>query len=714
MNQLVIKKQQGMATLLLVIVVGILMSSVVLSTVYVNSTSQKMHITNHAQISSQVGAWKGIELYKIYLSNITSQQIDDSVGHTYIFTIQSDEYEINVIDFDKEQNVVAVISKFTDKAARSGSAVQAELKINQKPMSNPFDGQQVFLIGDLKATGRIEIDTDQVSKLLIDGDVTSQSINLLSLDEIRATGSVSFNSAEKLGFVFSNEDVTLTGGATVEVVQSLGNISASGGTAITTGLAHGYINYSTSGPSNSLSAKGDIILAGGGNTSKNNSQPLVGKAHSNSNIYITNKGSVGQVLASGDVEVKSNFATDTFITEGKITCPYYSKITITNTVMSNKSIEGSCKFAGTLDVKENQSNSISEVETLTKLTVAKPKVDVWKLREHANLQFLHNNLTGEINVNVKNMSGITDGLYFLKNLPNSSGANGAQELCFDDILQDCTGKIICDGYSAPCVKLNYKADKDESQWYVEGFQMASAVYFFDANVTLKLAYSNMGVLSAGDITSSNTLTLKAMNYSYFEELCENNFTSVYEVNHDSGRTNSYTPKTNSNVTGFYPTNYCDVQTRSIMTDVLGNTALLSGGVRDDVDPNNKEFTGGDISLNNLTVIFGSVLAGDNLKTSGLTLIHGFVVTLDNVDDREFNSAGQVTKRDENILSANLSIINDEYTPGTFKGHILPVLTCADDTSLESCQFDNHNGSGSESDENGPAITDIIILNARYL
>ncbi|MCJ8313665.1 MAG: hypothetical protein HRU38_16115 [Saccharospirillaceae bacterium] len=375
-----INKQQGFGALLTIVVIGILLSTAAMGVIYTNSTAQQKHITSHAIVSAQIGAWKGIELFRIFLPNLTDEEISNLVGDFYIFTIKEDEYKIEIVKFDSRSRKIDINSIFNDPKSKSSAAVNATLKIKTKSGTGLINGTQAFIIGDVSSTGRIELDIKGSSKLVIEGDVTSQSINLTGVDYIFATGKVSFSSDEKIISIKSNDDVNLSGGTIVNKVSSLKNITATGGSAITTAIANGDIHYLTSGPSNSLSASGDIILAGGSNVTDGQDRSIIGLAHSNGDIYIKNKSTVNNVRVLGNVEIKNNLTTSRFIAEGDITCPYYSQIVVTNTIQTNKKIDESCNIGGSGNYLEDKNNVITPVLKLSKIIIDKPMIDVWKLK----------------------------------------------------------------------------------------------------------------------------------------------------------------------------------------------------------------------------------------------------------------------------------------------------------------------------------------------
>ncbi|MCJ8313664.1 MAG: hypothetical protein HRU38_16110 [Saccharospirillaceae bacterium] len=283
------------------------------------------------------------------------------------------------------------------------------------------------------------------------------------------------------------------------------------------------------------------------------------------------------------------------------------------------------------------------------------------------------------------MNGLDDGTYYLKPV----GYNGSQELCQDINLLICSGKQLCDGFSQDCITVVKKNNKENSTWKINARQMAAGNYFFDANVKVQLTFSTMSILAAGDINTTNKVVMKAMNTATYDELCLNNFSTTYEINRNPSQVETFTPRSNSNITGFYPKNYCNDATQTVKNDVLGNAVLMSGGIRDDLDPLNTTFTGGDIYLNNLSILFGSVVAGDNLKTSGLTIIHGYLVTLDTVDDRLFDNLGNLIQKDENTFGANISIINDGTEEDGFDGQLAPFIDCENINNNDTCIFENY-------------------------
>ncbi|MFA7666985.1 MAG: hypothetical protein WCY32_12805, partial [Burkholderiaceae bacterium] len=69
--------------------------------------------------------------------------------------------------------------------------------------------------------------------------------------------------------------------------------------------------------------------------------------------------------------------------------------------------------------------------------------------------------------------------------------------------------------------------------------------------------------------------------------------------------------------GLYPQAYCAGGTYNSTS--LGNSALIAGGFRNNV------FEGGDIALGASNKIYGSVIAGDILTTTGSTEVTGQII-----------------------------------------------------------------------------------------
>ena len=66
-NTQIPNSQQGFATILIVLLVGLAVAASALGTAYYINTSQRTLVASHALTNAQSGAWTGVEVFRKYL-----------------------------------------------------------------------------------------------------------------------------------------------------------------------------------------------------------------------------------------------------------------------------------------------------------------------------------------------------------------------------------------------------------------------------------------------------------------------------------------------------------------------------------------------------------------------------------------------------------------------------------------------------------------------
>ena len=80
-----LSSQKGIATILTVMLVGIVLSVTILGTAYYIRAKQHAEVANHAVTNAQSGAWIGVELLRKYFESLNKNQIDSlQIGNAAI------------------------------------------------------------------------------------------------------------------------------------------------------------------------------------------------------------------------------------------------------------------------------------------------------------------------------------------------------------------------------------------------------------------------------------------------------------------------------------------------------------------------------------------------------------------------------------------------------------------------------------------------------
>lgn len=337
-NKQIANAQQGFATVLIVLLVGLAVAVSALGTAYYINMSQKSLIASHALTNAQSGAWTGVEIFRKYLDVLAKDSskseaikaINALNGSILKLNIESStviEINIKEVVSDSEQyRVTADIQNISDKSEAS-STIQAVYEIDfGSDNSNPSTNTSINAIdiyGDLKVGGGIEIKGGENSIINVHGNFTSTGNTFTGVSELNVTGNVTLNGGgEKIKTITSNADVYLGAGTEVDYVYAKGEVTVdtgkqggeiyadkdiiikNGGVKVANTLNN--IKLSSGGIGEKLVAGGDITVSNGS----------VGTAHAQGNISF--EGNAATALVSGGNITVSNGSVETVKAMGKI------------------------------------------------------------------------------------------------------------------------------------------------------------------------------------------------------------------------------------------------------------------------------------------------------------------------------------------------------------------------------------------------------------
>jgi len=625
--------QRGIAGVLFVLLAGLGLSAAALGTLYAVRATQEREVSLHAATHAQAGAWAGVEVLRLYLQSIDSDTLAALTANQKL-SIQLGELNLdatlvsNELRSDETYRVTANIRN-RDEAARAASVIQAVYSVTpggsaQTDSSLPWPGV-LNIYNDLNMSGGIEITGGESANFNVDGSVTMSSASVTGINSIKATGDISIGSGISVVTLYSNGNITLSGSANVTTASALGNISVSSGGSQGTLNANGNIVI-TNGSTSTANARGYITASSGGTH---------GTFTAGEYITLSN-GTLGNANAVGNVTISSWPTLTNTRSEATVTCPSqwwtnYASI-LAGVSTSN---------CPTSNVTAPASVSVTPIDELEEFTLERPHVDAWQLQDSANYGFRYED--GHIVVDVANVSTIETGSYRIGKIKvsyndkwgylcsdlDSSGYCATE--CATITSGSCAGTglanlhKICQGTwdGAECIAYS------KGTWTLNGTSgstvVAPGVLWFEGDLALQSGYFRNSIIATGDIATSGSDKVAAINWSGYSLTCEN-----------------------STFSGLYPTNFCDLDSDSLIANSIGNIALLAGGYVDDT------FSGGEISLGASTEIFGSVVAGDTLLTSGSSTVHGYVTAA--------GQGGGTSNDWTGKLLIDLEDMPDTYTP----------------------------------------------------
>lgn len=677
-----LKRQRGMATLLLIILMGMGLAATALSVMYSVRGVQEKQLSNHAVTNAQQLAWLGVEAVRLYLNTLdTTAKIDVFKDQ---FTPNPNPKELPLTG---EENLSAEIQaifsassihsitvNITATAAASTPAeshsmiqvvYEVDLSGNSSGGGNSGDGgpgsttavNAINIYKDLTLTGSISVSGASNAIFNVDGNVT-MSGSVTGVKTINATGNVNISSDINVGSINANGNVTLSGSASVTTsIVTMGNVTLSGAATVNSIKANGDVTLSggSATVSTTLESRGNVIVSGGSAKAATlsalgyvNWTSSANATSISSNSYVVYAGSAGPttISANGYATLTGGGATtvtangNVSITYGTISNVYATgNLSATNGNVSAGKIGGSksCPSwnpcAGvTVQAGYVATPSTVSITPVTSIVVSRPTVDVYLQKTAANYVFEIDS-SGYRKVTVQAVAGIPNGTYFLGEY--SSNSDG-----YKDYL--CTA--VSGSASAPTctVPVNtntpYSAGQPsyKPKTICRGFSnYNSCVSYSSGTWTVNGSGFAPGVLwFKGNLAVTNGVYYNTMmatgNISTGGSLkvYAVNYAGLYPVCKNANDTNSSSatyniyPSPYARFDGLYPTAFCSGSGSSAAfidpAPTLGNLAFMAGGYE------GSTYVGGDITLGSSNQIYGSLLSGNTLTTGGSTYVHGYI------------------------------------------------------------------------------------------
>lgn len=587
-------RQRGMATILIIVLAGLAITATSLGMMYAVRSAQEQQISNHALVPAESKAWSGVEIMRLYLEAVPADQLP---GLTAGKTLSTSAAGISFVVAETYDSANTRVAINVTGSSGSGSRSAATTTIQAVYTITPAKGQTttptapgapITLDQSITLSGDVKILGGSNANFVVDGDV-NLSGSVTGISTIQSTGDIVLSGGIKVPEVFANGSLTMSGSSSVTLKGSAIKWinSSSGGATHGVLRTNGYITTSTSGTD--MYAKSDITLNGGGSAYKN--------------------------IRSG----------------ANVTCPgtWWGSF---DSIQSAKTTN--CQSSSKIVL----SVPTSELTTLTPITVTRNKIDANDYKDAANYTF--EAVGGKRKVTVKNVNGLSNGVYYLGNFPYANGRGYQDFLCQEvDSSNNCTipatpvagTRTICQGNSTSNACVSYAPNTNT--WSVAGKNLAPGVLWFQGNVDMGSGEYYNSTFASGNISTSGSHRLYALNYAGYATVC----------------TNAFKKNTASDFAGLYPTNFCDVSAGKMKSSSTGNIAYLAGIYTGSV------FSGGTINIGASSEVFGSVVAGNQLLTGGSTTIHGYV-----------SSAGQGTATSSSwgdSTTIDLTGLPDTFDPG---------------------------------------------------
>ncbi|NKF21175.1 hypothetical protein [Solimonas marina] len=627
--------QRGYATILTILLVGMALTASTLGVMSTIRGTQDKTLSVHAATLAESRAWSGVELLRVYLGSqigtLLTVALNGVIPITGIDGVSIDIVSMSGPDVTGNIRVVADV---TGEGAGATATLRTVYDVSLyaggssgEIVTAPYSDLDVINIyNDLTMNGNITVVGNGNAKFVVDGNVTLTSASITGVDTIVSTGNVSINSAIAVKTVNANGNVSLSGSAALQSINAMGSVTLAGSASATTINSNGLVSFGGSSSATSVNSILGVSVTGGGasvqtiNTDGSVTWTSSGSGKLiNANSYVVYGGgnlsttinAIGAVNLTGAGVSNVNTKSDTTLSYGSISNRLAGQglLTVTGSgavasgtvggliikPLWNNSVNVNTQLGYQVDV------AVVSVTPVEANQVTDRKVDAYALKDDANYVFEIDS-AGHRQVTVRNVNGITDGVYYLGNysgpykdyLCTSLASDGSS--CATPSTPQHT---ICEGSSDNNSCISYSA----GEWSLNGTSLAPGVMWFAGDLNAGNGIYHDSFIASGDIRTSGSNKTVAVNYAGYAAVCLNQPTDT-------------TPYTRFD--GLYPNNFCDLSTQALTSNPLGNIAFLAGGYQLGV------FSGGDIKLTASNDVYGSVIAGNELSTTGSTTIHGYI------------------------------------------------------------------------------------------
>ena len=667
-----LQKQRGLATILIILIVGISMMALSMSAVRNVKSTQQKQVAVHATAHVQPLVWTGVEVFRAYLEELSEEQLSALKPSSKkmaiaLSSISADNASLSVTlleaptviaegEFEYYQVPVAITA--FDYHADASASVKAVYYVAPPGGNNCVECVKLSATLDfhdnLDIEGGITVAPAAGTQTTfnVDGDVTALHVSLTSINYLNSTGDITLSSGTFIDELVANGSISLSGAAGASKLFALGNVTLDAGIQVDEIKTNSdVVLKSASRAKTSIDALGTIYNASIANQ---------GLATVGGDILISGTaGSMKQAFAVGNVDIAyANTSIPHIKTQGNVACPGVLWHSFTSIYAQGSTINcppntvaGQGTPASTYEIQDNTPVTIKLMNPLGTFEMPKPIINVWTLKGYANYIFTREGTTTK--VLVKNVNGIEDGNYYVADYPQKPERYHRDYLCkeIDDAGQ-CSSpasasetKTICYGHSANDGCLSY--DDSSEKWLFNGKSFAPGVMWFEGNLELGNGIYYNTFLATGDVDTAGGLKTSSPNFSGYSAICELNYP---ENKNELG-----------DFDGLYPTNLCNIADSKMIYNAIGNIAIIAGGT----PPGESSYSGGNVYLGSSNTINGTILAGEHLITNGSSVIRGYVTAT--------SQSGKGKDGIKNSIGGSTSILLDDLPDGYYPPTTPPMI-----------------------------------------
>ena len=583
MKTLFAQKQAGIATILIMLVVGIAMTATALGVVYSVKSTQEKQVTSHALLNAQSVAWAAAEVFKQYVENPATnvaaivaspspipvvlgipamQSTPPTITATATMKARGAQYVATITAIDTAAQSSALVELVFDSTPGVVATKQCDFGTGGEFLRT-WDGT-----GGITAVGKNADGTPKYLDFSVDGDVNLAS-TAPQLGTLRATGNVTIaTSSTELERIVANGCIKVSAGGFAKTLESsfsgpygecLSAISLALGANAHTLRADGLINLA-SGDTDTVQSREGVIISGVtpvdtnpapgsvirgalGTPTNNGIHDLIvagnDKAPASGYVTITG-GAFGTISAVGSVDMGSQ-KVGSILSRGPFTWPaeseFWQKIKSPmplNYVGPNLEISGTLTDCGAYGYTPITPVRLSATPTPVEAVVINRRT--WNARDYidnaiipatgalphevANFYFFRDGPSTK--VPIRHISNYADGDYFYNEADS--------RLCKNNncsATDDATAKPICwtqNGTGENCVAYLAPVGADAGTFVVRGITLVPGAYAFEGNVNLSQSHGINTILATHNLTvDAGAHVNEALNWADYDKVCSAKF-----------------------------------------------------------------------------------------------------------------------------------------------------------------------------------------------
>ncbi|HEF0046134.1 TPA: hypothetical protein R8G69_005395, partial [Citrobacter freundii] len=252
------RQQRGVATVLIVLLLGLSLTVAVLTGIQYNRSAQEQAISLHAQTAAQARAWEAAEAVRLYFQELAKSPDESAPTFDQIFdqikAAVDPEVDGILITTDVNDVVIKLTRAWRDSVtdsplfqieitaeaaqgtrAHATTRLEAVIAYNSSESNSVPSKEVVSFGGDTDLSGGIEISVDpgKTYDIAVDGNITIGGVSIKGTDglgginSIRSTKSINFTGGTSTFFerLHANCDIKLAAGASsAGVIHALNNI----------------------------------------------------------------------------------------------------------------------------------------------------------------------------------------------------------------------------------------------------------------------------------------------------------------------------------------------------------------------------------------------------------------------------------------------------------------------------------------------------------